>query len=418
MNRPKMEIWKIGMLQPYDKNARVHTEEQVAKIAASIQQFGWTIPILISKEGEVIAGHGRLMAAESLGMTTVPVLVEDYLTETQRKAYRLADNKLTEIGDWDQTLLATEVQHLMDTEIPIDDIGFTKEEIEKMLAPEPEPAEPEMREPPRDVVAQEGEIWILGKHRLICGDATDPKVIERLMNGERAELFATDPPYGVKYEGRNRMQKSDRRGWGGDLAIDADKQSAILLHEDFIQAAIEHALKDNAAFYLWHADTNRNEIEQVWSDAGIDLHQVIIWDKQKPVLGRTDFYWQHETCLYGWRKGHKPRFAKQKKDNTSVWSIEGIKPSDRPDHPTPKPPELFGIPMRKHTKLEGICFEPFCGSGSQIIAGEENGRRVFACEINPIYIEVAIRRWEAATEQQATREDGKTLASLKKIAHS
>ena len=402
MKRPKLEIWKIGLLQPYDKNARIHKPEQVTKIAKSIEQFGWTIPILISKEGEIIAGHGRLMAAEQLELKKVPVMIEDYMTEAQRRAYRLADNKLTEMGKWDETLLATEIQDLINSPIDMDALGFSQEEVDNLLEPETKPHYKEV-DAPKETLTNPGELWHLGDHRLICGDATDPEIVKQLMGDERATLFATDPPYLVDYDGSNRFDQSVV--WKNELKMDekADEQG-IELYQGFIKAAIEHAIKPDAAIYLWHADLRRPLMEHIWKENGINLHQVLIWDKGNPVIGRTDYYWQHEPCMYGWRGDGRPRFAKQKKDNTSMWSMKRLSPSEKPDHPTAKPPELFGIPMRKHVEVGGICYEPFSGSGSQIIAGEENGRRVFAIEINPIYVDVAIKRWEEATGQKATRE--------------
>lgn len=402
MKRPRLEFWKRGMLQPYEKNARIHTPEQVEKIAKSIKEFSWTIPILISKDGEIIAGHGRLMAAEKLGLEKVPVMIEDYMTEAQRRAYRLADNKLTEMGRWDETLLSTELQHLIETPVDMTSLGFSDEEIDDIVEPQITTRDREV-EPPEETTTKEGELWHLGDHRLICGDATNPDIVKKIMGDERAGLFATDPPYLVDYDGSNRFDRGVV--WKDKLKMDQKPdEEGVELYRGFIQAAIDHAIRPDAAIYLWHADARRPLVERIWKEFDINIHQVLIWDKGYPVIGRTDYYWQHEPCLYGWRGKGRPRFAKQKKDTTSMWMMKRLSPSEKPDHPTVKPPELFGIAMRKHLGVGDIAFEPFSGSGSQIIAGEENGRRVFAIEINPIYVDLTIKRWEEETGKKATRE--------------
>ena len=278
-------------------------------------------------------------------------------------------------------------------------------------------AEEEIPEPPATPVSRPGDLWVLGSHRLLCGDSTRPEDVQRLMNGERASLFATDPPYLVDYDGTNHPG-ADQRGtknkdWGDSYGVtwdDADQGPD--LYRGFIRAAIDHAIQPNAAWYCWHASRRQAMLEAVWVELGAFVHQQIIWVKNRAVLTRSFYLWKHEPCLMGWLKGNKPERVSEDY-LSSVWTIDTPDGEDRPDHPTPKPLDCFAIPMLQHVARGGLCYEPFSGSGSQIMAGEQTGRRVYALEISPQYVDVAVKRWQAATRQAAILEgDGGSFEAV------
>ncbi|MBB4267610.1 DNA-methyltransferase [Roseospira visakhapatnamensis] len=267
-------------------------------------------------------------------------------------------------------------------------------------------------EPPRNPAARPGDLWLLGEHRLLCGDSTRAEDVRQLMNGERAVLFATDPPYLVDYDGSNHPTRN--KDWSQSYGTTWDDSSqGAELYDGFIAAAVAEAIAENAAWYCWHASRRQAMLESCWEKAGAFVHQQIIWVKDRGVLTRSHYLWKHEPCFMGWRRPHRPPKVA---DETlaSTWEMPGFAKADRPDHPTPKPLDAFGIPMRQHVERGGLCYEPFSGSGSQIMAGEANGRRVFAMEISPAYVDVAIERWQEATGREATLEgDGRTFAAVR-----
>ena len=418
-----IEPWPLERLRPYARNAKTHGEDQVVKIAASIAEFGWTVPVLVAADGEVIAGHGRILAAEKLGLTEVPVIVLDHLTEAQRKGYRIADNKLTELGEWDEGLLSAELKDLLAEDVDLSLIGFSDAELDRMLAEATEGLDEDggagggappvvIPEPPRNPVARTGDLWLLGDHRLLCGDATQADDVRRLMNGERAALFATDPPYLVDYDGSNHPTRN--KEWSQSYGVTWDDASqGADLYDGFIRAAIDEAIAEDAAWYCWHASRRQAMLEACWEKVGAFVHQQIIWVKDRGVLTRSEYLWKHEPCFFGWIKGKRPpRVADTRL--ASTWEIPGLAGDDRPDHPTPKPLECFAIPMRQHVPRGGVCYEPFSGSGSQIMAGEATGRRVFAMEISPAYVDVAMLRWQAETGREAILDgDGRTFTAVR-----
>lgn len=371
----EIQTWPIDKLKPYEANARVHPKEQIAKLIDSIKNYGWTIPVLARSDGEVIAGHGRIIAAREAGIQEVPVIIADHLDEDQRRAYRLADNRLTEMADWSDTLLAEEIKAIIADDIDPESLGFARAEIDAIIA-ENTPDEPaEIPELPEDPVIKKAELWKLGDHRLLCGAPTAEN-IQRLMGDEKAALFAT--------------------------ALDVNAEVGIGY---LLAMTLAEALNENPALYLWHTDEHRVMAEEVWEQHGIFKHQTIIWDKGEGRNHGNDYQVQHEPCLYGWVKGNRPFIASHKVDNSTVWQIDPAGEAH--------PPELYAIPMRKHVKRGGICFEPHADLGAQIIAGEENGRRVFALEDDPAKVEVIIERWEQINGEMAEREDGKELGQLR-----
>lgn len=419
----RIETWPLERLQPYAKNAKVHRDDQVARIAASIAEFGWTVPCLVAEDGELIAGHGRVLAAMQLGLTEAPVIVLGHLTEAQRRAYRIADNKLTELGQWNDTVLSAELQDLLADDYDLSLVGFSDGELDKLLAYDPDREGEEdggaggtvppvtIPEPPRNPVSQSGDLWILGDHRLLCGDSTNGTDVRRLMNGERAVLFATDPPYLVDYDGSNHPTRN--KDWSASYGTTWDDSSqGAELYDGFIAAAVAEAITEDAAWYCWHASRRQAMLEACWERAGAFVHQQIIWVKDRGVLTRSHYLWKHEPCFMGWRRPNRPpKVAEQTLPST--WEMRSFAKDERPDHPTPKPLDAFGIPMRQHVARGGLCYEPFSGSGSQIMAGVANGRRVFAMEISPAYVDVAVERWQIETGKDAVLDgDGRTFTDV------
>ncbi|MBP7586412.1 MAG: site-specific DNA-methyltransferase [Thermoanaerobaculia bacterium] len=416
----RIETWPLDRLKPYARNAKTHGADQVAKIAASMAKFGWTNPVLVAGDGEVIAGHGRILAAAELGLTEAPVIVLDHLTEEERQAYRISDNKLTELGAWDEALLAAELQALAADDFDLSLTGFSDAELDQLLALDvgggttegPSVPPVVVPEPPRNPASRTGDLWILGDHRLLCGDSTSAADVRRLMNGERAALFATDPPYLVDYDGSNHPTRN--KDWSPSYGVTWDDSSqGAELYDGFIRAAIDEAIAEDAAWYCWHASRRQAMLEACWEKAGAFVHQQIIWVKDRGVLTRSHYLWKHEPCFMGWVRPHRPPKVADEM-LASTWVIPSLAGEERPDHPTPKPLDCFAIPMRQHLARGGLCYEPFSGSGSQIMAGEATGRRVFAMEISPAYVDVAVERWQTETGRDATLDgDGRSFATVK-----
>ena len=311
----RIEQWPLARLQPYARNAKTHGADQVAKIAASMAEFGWTVPCLVADDGELIAGHGRVLAATQLGLTEAPVIVLGHLTEVQRRAYRLADNKLTELGTWDEALLSAELNDLLAEDFDLSLVGFSDGELDKLLAYVPEGDGEDgggasvppvtIPEPPRNPASRTGDLWILGDHRLLCGDSTSAADVRRLMNGERAILFATDPPYLVDYDGSNHPTRN--KDWSASYGTTWDDSSqGAELYDGFIAAAVAEAIAEDAAWYCWHASRRQAMLEACWEKAGAFVHQQIIWVKDRGVLTRSHYLWKHEPCFMGWRRPNRP----------------------------------------------------------------------------------------------------------------
>jgi len=434
---PQVRLAAVDDLVPNPANARTHPEEQVAQIAASIREFGFTNPLLVDRDagGIIVAGHGRRLAVLHLragGETIrlpdgrvlpdgmVPVIDCAGWSDAQRRAYTLADNALAETSEWDDALLNVELRFLDDAGFDLPVIGFSDADLDRLLAHVPDAdgedggssAPITIPEPPRNPASRTGDLWLLGDHRLLCGDSTNHDDVRRLMNGERAILFATDPPYLVDYDGSNHPTRN--KDWSQSYGTTWDDSSqGAELYDGFIAAAVAEAITQDAAWYCWHASRRQAMLEECWTKAGAFVHQQIIWVKDRGVLTRSHYLWKHEPCLMGWvRPNRPPKVADQTLPST--WEMPSFARDDRPDHPTPKPLDAFAIPMRQHVTRGGLCYEPFCGSGSQIMAGEENGRRVNAMEISPAYIDVAIERWQAETGRDAILDgDGRTFAEVK-----
>ena len=407
----------LDSLVPYARNARTHSEAQVAEIAGSIRDFGFVNPVLIGEDGTLIAGHGRVLAARLLGMDTVPTITLTGLSDSQRRALVLADNRIALNAGWDEALLSLELTDLKEAGLDLGILGFEDGELDRLLAGTEGEEEGStlpvvIPEPPRNPVSQTGDLWILGDHRLLCGDSTSHDDVRRLMNGERAILFATDPPYLVDYDGSNHPTRN--KDWSQSYGTTWDDSSqGAELYDGFIGAAVAEAITEDAAWYCWHASRRQAMLEACWEKAGAFVHQQIIWVKDRGVLTRSHYLWKHEPCFMGWRRPNRPpKVAEQTLPST--WEMPSFAKDERPDHPTPKPLDAFGIPMRQHVARGGLCYEPFSGSGSQIMAGEANDRRVFAMEISPAYVDVAVERWQAETGRDAILHgDGRTFAEVR-----
>ena len=426
----RIEVWPTNRLIPYVANARTHSEEQIAKVAASILEFGFTNPVLVDSNDGIIAGHCRLAAAQKIGLDKIPVVVLDHLSDAQRRAYILADNKLALDAGWDEEVLAAELGRLSEDAFDLNLIGFSDEELSDIVGAwgdgdgdgEDGGSGDDIPEPPPNPVTRPGDLWVLGEHRLLCGSCTKTDDVIRLMNGEKAALFATDPPYLVDYDGTNHpgeksttLKDSRNKDWSATYGVTWDDSSqGPELYENFIKEAVEHAIAKDAAWYCWHASKRQSMVEAVWEKMGAFVHQQIIWRKNNSILTRTLYLWKHEPCFYGWVRPNRPPRLDDAEPTASVWDMESLTGDDRPEHPTPKPLDAFGIPMRQHIKPGGLCYEPFSGSGSQIMAGEQNHRRVYAMEISPVYVDVAVQRYIKATDKiiYLDGSGGKTFADV------
>lgn len=379
-----MDTMKIEKITPYEKNAKKHDAFQVEQIAKSIKRFGFNQPIVVDKAGVIIVGHGRLEAAKQLELKEVPVIVLD-IPEKDAKAYRLADNKLNESA-WDFDLVIEELRALEDPEL-VDLTGF-----EKDILVEPDEKDDAVPDVPEKTSVKKGDIYQLGKHRVICGDSTDHEVVSRLFGEMKADMLLTDPPYNVDYVGKTKKA----------LKIENDKKS----DDDYFSLlvmAFENAkewLKAGGVFYIWHADIEGFAVRNAVLTAGLEVRQCLIWEKDSMVLGRQDYQWQHEPCLYGWKEGAGHLWNADRKQTTI---LKFARPSRSEQHPTMKPVELLVYQITNNTKGEDIVFDPFLGSGSTLIASDKVGRTCYGIELDPKYVDVIIKRWEEYTGEKAEK---------------
>jgi DNA modification methylase len=402
-----VESWPLERLKAYKRNPRIHGEDSVERIAASITEFGFKIPILVSAKGKVIAGHGRLLAARRLELAEVPVIVCGDLSPAQIRALRIADNRIAEASSWDEDLLAREIGALLDLDYDIDVLGFDPEEVAALLAePTAGLTDPDaVPLAPRTPVTRPGDLWLLGPHRLLCGDSTNASDVVRLMDGRRAALLATDPPYLVDYEGGvHPASKANKGAAGRDKHWDTyiDHEHSVAFYADFLRAALTHALRPDAAVYQWFGIMRTEVILQAWREVGLLPHQVLIWKKTRAVLTYSHYLWDFEPMMYGWPAGHMPTL-KPPADARTVWEISSRIEDGPQEHATCKPVETIRRPIGYHTKPGGLLYEPFSGSGTALIAAEQTGRVCFAMELAPAFVDVAVQRWQAFTGRKAVR---------------
>lgn len=410
----------INDIIPYEKNPRKNNDA-VPYVAESIKQFGFKVPIVIDKNNVIVAGHTRYKAAKKLGLNEVPCIVADDLTEEQIKAFRLADNKVAEKAEWDFDLLEDELQDLMQFDMSV--FGFEdEEEQEEELEAEEDGYDEEIPEEPK---SRQGDIYRLGKHILMCGDSTNAKDVEKLMNGDNADLVVTDPPYNVAIQNSKGMTIENDDMDGG--------QFGEFLTQCFEN--MEQSLKAGGAFYIWYASREHINFEQALNNAGLKVREQLIWNKNTFILGRQDYHWKHEPCLYGWKDGESHYFIddrtqstviedkgidikKLKKeemvklleefmsDKKSTTIINEDKPSVNDLHPTMKPIKLIARLIRNSSKQEEIVLDLFGGSGSTLIACEQLNRQCRMMEYDPRYADVIVDRWEQFTGQKAVLLNG------------
>jgi DNA modification methylase len=389
-----------GSLAPYERNARTHSPEQIKHIAASIKEFGFTNPLLIDENRGIIAGHGRLAAALTLGFTEVPTIELCGLSPTQRQAYVLADNQLALNAGWDMDLLSNELADLQAQGFDLGLTGFS--DIDALLAgrgtagltdPDAVP------EPGARAVATLGDVWLLGGHRLVCGDSTDAAAVGACLGQERPHLMVTDPPYGVNYD-------ATWRGKAGCANLGKNR-TGLVANDDRASWREVWALFPGTIAYIWHGGLHSATVAESLVACDFQLRSQIIWNKTVMVMGRGDYHWQHEPCWYAVKGTGKWEGDRKQ---TTVWTIAsplhimaGSK-EEKTAHPTQKPVECMRRPMENNSVAGNAVYEPFSGSGTTIIAGEQCARRVLAIELNPIYVDVAIKRWQQFTGKLATLE--------------
>lgn len=400
----EIQVRPIEGLRPYERNARIHDEGQLEELRASIETFGFVRPLLISSDGGVLCGHGRLEAAKRAGMTALPCVLADHLSEAQKAAYILADNRLAEHSKWDKAVVSAELIRLRDAGFDISVTGFGQEDIMLDLPQEPFEDEDFDPEPQESERLPYGSLWCLGDHRLLVGDATVAEDVQRLMDGVAADLLLTDPPYGVDYEG----------GTCEALKIENDdlKPEAFLA---FLKAAFlnaRDALRPGAAFYIWHPDGEPAlEFRRALRDVKLPVRECLVWIKNSPVLSRQDYHWQHEPCLtgersekdsescaYGWRGDAAHKWHSNRKQSTV---LEFDRPTKSLEHPTMKPVKLFSYLIGNSTVQGDLVLDLFAGSGTTLIACEQLGRQAYLMEKDERYAAVILRRWESLTGRKA-----------------
>ena len=402
----QVQQWPVEKLIPYARNARTHSEEQVAQVAASITEFGWTNPILVGGDGVIIAGHARLLAARKLRLREVPVIVLDHLSETQRRALVLADNRLALSAGWDEEMLRVELESLKEESFDLDIVGFTAEELEAILAgPEEtrdgltdEDAVPDEQEA---VVSAAGDMWAMGEHRLLCGDSTQMEAVEKVLAGGLADMVFTDPPYSVSYTGKTARK----------LTIQNDDLGAGF--EQFLRDACVNIMAvTKGAIYICMSSSEIHTLQRVFREAGGHWSTFIVWAKNTFTMGRSDYQRQYEPILYGWKEG-TDHFWCGARDQGDVWFIK--KPSVNDLHPTMKPVELVERAIRNSSKGRDTVLDPFGGSGTTLIACEKSGRQARVIELDPKYCDVIVTRWQEFTGKQSMHaESGRAFADTRK----
>ena len=390
----EMQLVPLSKLVPYVNNARTHSPEQLTKLRSSLREFGFINPVIIDRDLNVIAGHGRIAAAKEEGITEVPCVFVDYLTEAQKKAYILADNRMALDAGWDEELLRIEIESLQGADFDVSLTGFGEDEIADLFAGD---GEKDIKDDDFDLSAalekaafvERGDIWTVGRHRLVCGDATSAEDVAALMDGKKANLIVTDPPYNVAFKS------------GSGLSIQNDSMKGdefyTFLYNSFSQMAAH--LENGGAAYVFHADTEGLNFRKAFVDAGFHLAGVCIWVKNSLVLGRSDYQWQHEPVLYGFLKNGKHPWYSDRKQ-TTIWNYD--KPKRNKNHPTSKPLDLLGYPICNSSQENAIVLDTFGGSGSTMMACEQTNRICCMMELDEKYASVILRR---AVEIGIAQED-------------
>ena len=378
----RFEKVNIDRLVPYARNARTHSKEQILQLRASLREFGFVNPVIVDKDLNVIAGHGRILAAKEEGITQVPCVFAEHLTEAQKRAYILADNRLALNAGWDAEMLSVEIADLQAADFDVSLLGFDDAELNQLLGGAEDvkdddfDVEGELAKP---AITQPGDLWLLGQHRVVCGDRTKAEDFSLLMDGKLANLVVTDPPYNVNYEGTAGKIKNDNM---------ADQKFYQFLLDAF--TLTEKAMAKDASIYVFHADTEGFNFRKAFKDAGFYLSGTCIWKKQSLVLGRSPYQWQHEPILFGWKKAGKHTWYSDRKQST-IWEFD--KPRKNTDHPTMKPVPLVAYPILNSSMTGCIVLDPFGGSGSSLIACEQTGRICHTVELDEKFCDVIVNRY-------------------------
>ena len=398
----EMQLVPIDKLIPYANNARTHSPEQLNKLRSSLREFGFINPVIIDRDFNVIAGHGRILAAKAENISEVPCVFVDYLTPAQKKAYIIADNRMALDAGWDEEMLKVEIEALQADDFDLGLTGFDEKELAAFFDDDSDTKDDDFdvdAEMEKPCMTKPGDLWLLENHRLVCGDSTKPETYELLMNGKLANLVVTDPPYNVNYEGSAGKIKNDN-----------------LENEKFYQflfdafTCMEKAMANDASIYVFHADTEGLNFRKAFADAGFYLSGTCIWKKQSLVLGRSPYQWQHEPCLFGWKKNGKHQWYSDRKQ-TTIWEFD--KPKKNGDHPTMKPILLIAYPIKNSSMSNCIVLDPFGGSGSTLIACEQTNRICHTIELDEKFCDVIVKRY---IEQVGSADgvfvvrDGKTVA--------
>jgi DNA modification methylase len=399
----KVERWPIDRLIPYARNARTHSNQQVDQIAASIREWGWTNPVLLAEDGTIIAGHGRVLAARKLRIREVPVMVAAGWSEAQKRAYALADNKLALNAGWDEAMLALEFADITELGFDLGLIGFSEEEIAALGAncagglTDPD----EVPETPINPVSTPGDVWRLGRHRLLCGDSTAAGDVARVLGGVQPHLMVTDPPYGVDYD----------PAWRAKAGVKQNKERlGKVANDDRADWREAWELFPGSVAYVWHAGRYASTVQDSLSAVGFDVRAQIIWAKDRFALSRGHYHWQHEPCWYAVRRGAS-NWTGDRKQST-LWQIPA-REGPGFEHGTQKPVECMKRPIENNSSPGQAVYEPFCGSGTTIVAAEMTGRSCYAIELLGQYVDVAVQRWQAFTGKSATLDgDGRSFVAV------
>jgi DNA modification methylase len=400
----RVERRSIDGLLPYARNPRTHSPAQVDQMAASMREWGWTNPVLVDEAGMIIAGHGRIEAARKLGLSEAPVMVAEGWSEAKKRAYVIADNKLALNAGWNEELLAAELADLRELAFDMDLVGFEAGELERLLgAGEGIDGEDEVPQVPEVPVSRAGELWLLGCHRLLCGDATSKSDVARLLGDVRPLLMVTDPPYGVDYD----------PAWRNDSGASQTRRTGKVLNDDRADWREVWALFPGEVAYVWHGGLHAGTVADSLAASGFEIRSQIIWSKERLVLSRGHYHWQHEPCWYAVRKGGSGRWAGDRKQ-TTVWPIASTGQDAETVHGTQKPVECMRRPMLNNSNVGQAIYEPFMGSGTSLIAAETCGRICFGMELSPAYVDGAVSRWQQLTGETAVLEgEGASFAEVR-----
>ncbi len=397
----EMQLVPLTKLVPYQNNARTHSPAQLQKLRSSLREFGFINPILIDRDYGVIAGHGRMEAARAEGITEVPCVFVDHLTEAQKKAYILADNRMALDAGWDEEMLKIELSELQELDYDLEFTGFDPAELSDFFGADDVKdddfdVDAELQKP---TITKFGDVWTLGRHRLVCGDSTKAETFTLLMDDRKANLVVTDPPYNVNYEGS-----------AGKIKNDSMADTAFY---EFLLAAFkntEAVMADDASIYVFHSDTEGLNFRRAFSDAGFFLSGCCIWKKQSLVLGRSPYQWQHEPVLFGWKKKGKHQWYTGRKE-TTIWEFD--KPKKNGDHPTMKPIPLLAYPITNSSMSNTLVLDPFGGSGSTLIACEQTDRSCCTIELDEKFCDVIVKRYieqVGGSDAVSVQRDGLTFS--------